>query len=200
MAEKKTVHRGRSQNTYFCFLIFPFSGLIRICGTDSESSVLLAVDVAPLSGLDAHSGRVPELHEEWLWSIGVRRQTVVVEMKKLAVLPCKLKEGRRWRKRKHYQDRVFDLVRAIWKLFFFFCPTICTPLFRQDQTLTRSRLQNTLKEKKKRGELSSNCLFQKYLKQLVYPLSQENSGGFSLEGLPLKCTAPLSALSTRMVS
>ena len=73
----------------YCFIsssVFPFCGLVGIHGSDSESTVLFTVDVSSLCGLDAHSGRIPELHEEGLGSVSVRWEAVVVEVKKFAIL------------------------------------------------------------------------------------------------------------------
>ncbi len=74
---------------FLSFLVFPLGSIATIGRTDRDAAVLLAVDVPPLTGFDAYSSRVSQLEEKWHWILGVRTESIIVEVEELAILPWK---------------------------------------------------------------------------------------------------------------
>ena len=70
-------------------LVLPLRGGLLVGAADDEGAVLLAVDVVPARGLEAHARGVPELHVEGLRGVGVGGEAVGVEVEVLAVLAWK---------------------------------------------------------------------------------------------------------------
>ena len=70
-------------------LVLPLRRGLLVGAADDEGAVLLAVDVVPARGLEAHARGVPELHVEGLRGVGVGGEAVGVEVEVLAVLAWK---------------------------------------------------------------------------------------------------------------
>ena len=67
-------------------LILPLRGFVPVRRSEGDGAVFVAVHVTALLGFDANPGRIPKFQKESVRCVRVSRQSVIMEMQKLAVL------------------------------------------------------------------------------------------------------------------